>query len=150
MADKADPERQKRLDALQMVRGPFLWLAWATHTLIKVSLLMHLQADLGTARREYISTADSANKYPKATLEQLEANRKANQKGTEAHRTMQKNSKEIDAWRSKFSISFYFFQSICESHVAKSRIQMPGKIYRMTRTLRTLIPLWMGRVTALI
>ncbi|EEH43347.2 uncharacterized protein PADG_08272 [Paracoccidioides brasiliensis Pb18] len=44
-----------------------------------------IKADLGTARREYVSTTDAPNKFRHVELGQIEAIQAINVKGSEAH-----------------------------------------------------------------
>ncbi|PKY02211.1 hypothetical protein P168DRAFT_320766 [Aspergillus campestris IBT 28561] len=54
-------------------------------------------ADLGTARREHISTADSA-KFNKLRLEDIEATRLSNKVGSRAQRLAQANKDKLAGW----------------------------------------------------
>lgn len=67
-------------------------------------LIVAMQADLGTARREYISTVDAASKYRKITLDQVEAAREANKKGSNVHRIAEANKSQLSAWNSELLI----------------------------------------------
>ncbi|KAJ5081984.1 hypothetical protein N7532_011027 [Penicillium argentinense] len=73
-----DPERERRLMTIQM-------------------------DDLGTARREYLSTYDE-EVLPNATIEQIEATRACNQRGTPEYRFQQANKPTLDAWHSESQI----------------------------------------------
>ncbi|KAK2813132.1 hypothetical protein FQN50_000809 [Emmonsiellopsis sp. PD_5] len=55
-------------------------------------------ADLGTARREKISTDDLPNKYRHVRVEQLETIRAANMKGTKAQQNAEANRAQLNAW----------------------------------------------------
>ncbi|EGC42090.1 predicted protein [Histoplasma capsulatum var. duboisii H88] len=68
-----EEERQRRMQELQM-------------------------ADLGTARREYISTVDLPNKYRHVGLDQIEAIRAANIKGSKVQKIAQANRAQLNAW----------------------------------------------------
>ncbi|KAL2013861.1 hypothetical protein VTN00DRAFT_1386 [Thermoascus crustaceus] len=68
-----DPSAEERLKALQM-------------------------ADLGTARREYISTVDKPNIFSHVRLEEIEASRLSNVKGSDAQRLAEKNRAQLNAW----------------------------------------------------
>ncbi|KAK2793546.1 hypothetical protein FQN52_001132 [Onygenales sp. PD_12] len=68
-----EEERQQRMHALQL-------------------------ADLGTARREKISTDDLPNKYRHVRVEQLETIRAANIKGTKAQQNAEANKAQLSAW----------------------------------------------------
>ncbi|KAE8373439.1 hypothetical protein BDV26DRAFT_272090 [Aspergillus bertholletiae] len=57
--------------------------------------------DLGTARREYISTTDN-KKVKKIRLEDIEATRLSNQPGTEAQRLAEKNQQQLTEWKNVF------------------------------------------------
>ncbi|KAE8310931.1 hypothetical protein BDV41DRAFT_566217 [Aspergillus transmontanensis] len=57
--------------------------------------------DLGTARREHISTTDS-RKIKKARLEDIEATRLSNQPGTEAQRLAEQNRQQLTEWKNVF------------------------------------------------
>ncbi|BAE59386.1 unnamed protein product [Aspergillus oryzae RIB40] len=57
--------------------------------------------DLGTARREHISTTDS-RKVKKARLEDIEATRLSNQPGTEAQRLAEQNRQQLTEWKNVF------------------------------------------------
>lgn len=65
-----------------------------------VTDVVYLQADLGSARREYISTADNKN-YDGIRLEDIEASRLSNIKGSEAQRLAQANKERLNQWSSK-------------------------------------------------
>ncbi|GAB1204504.1 hypothetical protein APSETT445_003159 [Aspergillus pseudonomiae] len=71
-----DPEKAERLSRLQM-------------------------EDLGTARREHISTTDN-RKVKKARLEDIEATRLSNQPGTEAQRLAEQNRQQLTEWKNVF------------------------------------------------
>ncbi|EEQ87241.1 uncharacterized protein BDCG_02361 [Blastomyces dermatitidis ER-3] len=69
-----EEERQRRMQELQM-------------------------ADLGSARREYISTVDDApNKYRHVGLDQIEAMRAANMKGSKVQKLAEANKTQLSAW----------------------------------------------------
>lgn len=68
---------------------------------------VHVQEDLGTARREYISTVDTNNKIRNVTIEAIEAAREANKKGSAVHRLAEKNKDSLNAWNSMFNVSVY-------------------------------------------
>ncbi|KAL2002378.1 hypothetical protein VTN02DRAFT_85 [Thermoascus thermophilus] len=55
-------------------------------------------ADLGTARREYISTVDKPNIFSHVRLEEIEASRLSNVKGSDAQRLAEKNKVQLNAW----------------------------------------------------
>ncbi|KAE8323352.1 hypothetical protein BDV39DRAFT_208905 [Aspergillus sergii] len=57
--------------------------------------------DLGTARREHISTTDG-RKVKKARLEDIEATRLSNQPGTEAQRLAEQNRQQLTEWKNVF------------------------------------------------
>lgn len=59
-----------------------------------------LQADLGTARRELISTAE-ARRFVGARLEDIEAARMSNVSGSEAQRLANVNKEKLNEWSSK-------------------------------------------------
>ncbi|KAJ5569930.1 uncharacterized protein N7459_009360 [Penicillium hispanicum] len=62
-------------------------------------LLNKLQmADLGTARRENISTFDDRKNIPSVRLEDIEASRQSNIPGTAAQRLASKNKLKLTAW----------------------------------------------------
>lgn len=63
---------------------------------------MHLQADLGTARREYISTRE-AKRHVASRLEDIEASRMSNVAGSEAQRLAQNNKERLSQWSSMCS-----------------------------------------------
>ncbi|KAF5856292.1 hypothetical protein ETB97_007620 [Aspergillus alliaceus] len=71
-----DPEKAERLSRLQM-------------------------EDLGTARREHISTVDD-KKVKEARLEDIEATRLSNQPGTQAQRLAQQNQQQLTEWKNVF------------------------------------------------
>lgn len=56
------------------------------------------QADLGTARRENISTFDDRKNIPSVGLEDIEASRQSNIIGTAAQRLASKNKPKLTAW----------------------------------------------------
>ncbi|KAJ6103943.1 hypothetical protein N7486_004165 [Penicillium sp. IBT 16267x] len=56
-------------------------------------------ADLGTARREFISTADNRSHFSHIGLEELEASRESNISGTAAFKKAAANSKKLNNWR---------------------------------------------------
>ncbi|KAJ9297912.1 hypothetical protein DTO271G3_4133 [Paecilomyces variotii] len=61
--------------------------------------LQELQmADLGTARREYISTVDKPNRFANVRLEEVEASRISNRKGSDAQLMAEKNKTKLAAW----------------------------------------------------
>ncbi|KAJ9191267.1 hypothetical protein DTO166G4_2556 [Paecilomyces variotii] len=61
--------------------------------------LQELQmADLGTARREYISTVDKPNRFANVRLEEVEASRISNRKGSDAQLMAEKNKAKLAAW----------------------------------------------------
>ncbi|RJE24139.1 hypothetical protein PHISCL_03513 [Aspergillus sclerotialis] len=67
-----------------------------------VERLQKLQmADLGTARREYISTADNKD-YDRIRLEDIEASRLSNIKGSEAQRLAQVNKEHLNKWSNMY------------------------------------------------
>ncbi|KAG5205240.1 hypothetical protein GTR04_3871 [Trichophyton interdigitale] len=68
-----DDERATRMKALQM-------------------------ADLGTARREHISTVDRPNKLHRIDIQQIEAIRDSNRKGTEAYNLAETNREKLNSW----------------------------------------------------
>ncbi|EEQ28320.1 hypothetical protein McanMca71_001568 [Microsporum canis] len=70
---EVDDERATRMKALQM-------------------------ADLGTARREHISTVDRPNKLHRMNIEQIEATRDSNRKGTEAYSLAEANRDKLNSW----------------------------------------------------
>ncbi|KLJ06018.1 hypothetical protein EMPG_10543 [Blastomyces silverae] len=58
-----------------------------------------IQADLGSARREYISTVEDAPyKYRHVGLDQIEANRAANIQGSEVQKLAEANKPQLSAW----------------------------------------------------
>ncbi|OJD28450.1 hypothetical protein ACJ73_00137 [Blastomyces percursus] len=58
-----------------------------------------IQADLGSARREYISTVDDApNKYRHVGLDQIEAMRAANMKGSKVQKLAEANKTLLSGW----------------------------------------------------
>ncbi|KAE8353927.1 hypothetical protein BDV28DRAFT_132223 [Aspergillus coremiiformis] len=68
----------------------------------KTERLRRLQMeDLGTARREYISTVDD-RRVKKARLEDIEATRLSNQPGTQAQRLAQQNQQQLSEWKNVF------------------------------------------------
>lgn len=78
-----------------------------------------LQADLGTARREYISTADN-NRYSRVRLEDIEASRMSNIPGSEAQRLAQANKQKLNEWSSKLSFGVGAEMSNWSRHVQES------------------------------
>ncbi|EGD91406.1 hypothetical protein H112_01210 [Trichophyton rubrum D6] len=72
-ASVTDDERANRMKALQM-------------------------ADLGTARREHISTVDRPNKLHRIGIQQIEAIRDSNRKGTEAYTLAETNREKLNSW----------------------------------------------------
>lgn len=121
-----DPATVERLQALQMVsslgaselqshlqhlpsllflsisRASFHLLSLPSSTLrcFFVADNQYLQADLGTARREYISTADNKY-YDGIRLEDIEAARLSNVQGSEARRLAEANKERLTEWSSK-------------------------------------------------
>ncbi|KAE8411857.1 hypothetical protein BDV36DRAFT_301435 [Aspergillus pseudocaelatus] len=68
----------------------------------KAERLSRLQMeDLGSARREHISTTDS-RKVKRARLEDIEATRLSNQPGTEAQRLAEQNRQQLTEWKNVF------------------------------------------------
>ncbi|PGH07895.1 solute carrier family 38 (sodium-coupled neutral amino acid transporter), member 11 [Blastomyces parvus] len=55
-------------------------------------------ADLGSARREYISTVDAQNKYQHIGLDQIEAIRATNIKGSKVQKLAETNKAQLNAW----------------------------------------------------
>ncbi|EFE41715.1 hypothetical protein TRV_03544 [Trichophyton verrucosum HKI 0517] len=72
-ASVTDDERANRMKALQM-------------------------ADLGTARREHTSTVDRPNKLHRIGIQQIEAIRDSNRKGTEAYTLAETNREKLNSW----------------------------------------------------
>jgi hypothetical protein len=77
--------------------------------------------DLGTARREYISTVDDPDKYRHVGLPEIEASRKSNEKGSEVHRLAEGNKPQLDAWS-----SMRVYEKMC-GVVANWIVQMLGR-----------------------
>lgn len=60
-----------------------------------------LQADLGTERRERISTNDVHDRYSRIGIDQINADRASNQVGSEVQRLAEKNKAQLNSWASK-------------------------------------------------
>lgn len=58
------------------------------------------QADLGTARREHVSTMDDPKKISRVRMEDLEAQRASNIRGTASQREAAQKQPALDAWKS--------------------------------------------------
>lgn len=65
---------------------------------------MSLQADLGTARREYVSTVDDSRKRIHAELDDIERHRHSNIAGTVEQKTAEANRPLLNAWTSMYTI----------------------------------------------
>lgn len=63
---------------------------------------MTRQADLGTARREHISTADDTHRHIQADMAAIERCRPSNIAGTMEYKQAQMNKSSLDAWTSMF------------------------------------------------
>ncbi|KAI5300596.1 hypothetical protein KEM56_002339, partial [Ascosphaera pollenicola] len=62
--------------------------------------MMELQMmDLGTQRREYISTVDNPSRYRNVTKDQIEANRRV-RADPKVKRLAEENQKKLSAWNS--------------------------------------------------
>lgn len=82
------------------------------HWLLFFYAYILVQEDLGTARREYISTVDTNKKFRNVTIEAIEAAREANKKGSAVHRLAQKNKDSLNAWNSMFIVFIYIYHSL--------------------------------------
>ncbi|KAL1960253.1 hypothetical protein VTO42DRAFT_8796 [Malbranchea cinnamomea] len=56
--------------------------------------------DLGSARREYISTVDTANKYRRIPIEAIESARESNRKDSKVYQLVQQHKDSLEAWNS--------------------------------------------------
>lgn len=72
------------------------------------------QADLGTARREHVSTVDDAKNISHARLADIEATRKSNIPGTDAARLAKKDEARLSAWSSTCLIKQFPLLSLAE------------------------------------
>lgn len=63
-------------------------------------LTVPLQADLGNARRELITTADNDSNFSQIGLEELDAGRQSNIPGTKAFELAKANKAFLDKWQS--------------------------------------------------
>ncbi|KAK2739098.1 hypothetical protein FQN57_006664 [Myotisia sp. PD_48] len=94
-----DSVRENRMKALQMVGFSLAIFALAR---LGVDRLIwnafSKKADLGTARREHISTVDLPNKYHCTTRAELEASRASNIAGTDSHKLAEQNKSKLGAW----------------------------------------------------
>ena len=77
------------------------------HTLLLSVAYILVQEDLGTARREYISTVDTNKKFRNVTIEAIEAAREANKKGSAVHSLAEKNKDSLNAWNSMSIVTIY-------------------------------------------
>ncbi|KAL1968808.1 hypothetical protein VTN77DRAFT_1169 [Rasamsonia byssochlamydoides] len=66
---------------------------------MRTSTDLHQQADLGTARREYISSVDKPNKFSRIRKDQLEAARLSNVDES-VRRVAEQNKEQLSAWSS--------------------------------------------------
>lgn len=74
--------------------------------------VVQLKADLGTARREYISTVDLPNKYRHVGLDQIEAIRATNIKGSKVQKIAQANRAQLNAWNSTYPVRRYSLSGV--------------------------------------
>ncbi|KAJ5915089.1 hypothetical protein N7454_011201 [Penicillium verhagenii] len=66
----------------------------------RIARLQAMQmADLGTARREHLSTADKRSNFENVKLSELEAHRQSNIPGTLAYKQAQKHKDGLQGWR---------------------------------------------------
>ena len=70
---------------------------------------MSLQADLGTARREYVSTVDDSRKRIHAELDDIERHRLSNIPGTIEQKKAEANRPLLNAWKSMSTIKLLEF-----------------------------------------
>jgi hypothetical protein len=69
-----------------------------------------LQADLGTARREHISTADDTHRRVQAEMAVIERRRPSNVAGTKEHKQAEMNKGSLNAWTSMFQDQDHLFR----------------------------------------
>ncbi|KAJ5907844.1 hypothetical protein N7495_000526 [Penicillium taxi] len=62
-------------------------------------MIDEMVADLGTRRREYVSTCDEYQADPNVTLRSIDASRQSNVPGTYAAQQFEVNQESINAWR---------------------------------------------------
>lgn len=91
-----DELTEKRLQDIQMVSDS----TRAIQNEINNINWYRQQADLGTARREYISSVDKPNKFTRIGKEQLEASRLSNVDEA-VRRIAEQNKEQLSAWASK-------------------------------------------------
>ncbi|KAJ5610350.1 hypothetical protein N7510_007069 [Penicillium lagena] len=95
-----DPEASERLRKLQLVsqpnESPPAPEPWYTHSTTH-------QADLGTARRERISTADDPRRQASVHLAYIETTRESNISGTKAQRLAEENRVQLEEWKTMSS-----------------------------------------------
>ncbi|KGQ00884.1 hypothetical protein PAAG_12427 [Paracoccidioides lutzii Pb01] len=92
-----EDEGQKRMQELQMFSFAIGYLPILTPNIT-------IKADLGTARREYISTIDAPNKFRHVGLDQIEAISAINVKGSEVHRMTKEKKDLLNAWNNAHQI----------------------------------------------
>lgn len=63
---------------------------------------------MGTARREHISTVDRPNKLHRIDIQQIEAIRDSNRKGTEAYNLAETNREKLNSWESQYALLHSF------------------------------------------
>lgn len=114
-----EEERQRRMQELQMVFTHIpiymniLLLSSITYCLCyMLTSVVQIKADLGTARREYISTVDLPNKYRHVGLDQIEAIRAANIKGSKVQKIAQANRAQLNAWNSTYPVRHYSLSGV--------------------------------------
>ncbi|KAK2873228.1 hypothetical protein FQN49_002501, partial [Arthroderma sp. PD_2] len=101
MADNPDPfedGRASRMKALQMVGDFMLTSIWGLGSIWLIWDFLKIKADLGTARREHISTVDRPNKLHRTNLQEIEAARDSNKKGTLEFKLAEANREKLNNW----------------------------------------------------
>lgn len=91
-----DAAKTERLKKMQMVRIIFMAMQCLLTDLVSK------QADLGTAHRDFISARDDKKNIPRVRIEELEAARESNIRGTAAQQQAQKDKHLLTQWTSKF------------------------------------------------
>lgn len=80
---------------------------------VRIPWLTRIKADLGTARREYISTSDIPNKNHRVSQAQVEAQRASNIPGSESHRLAETNQSQLNAWNGMYYLPSSNYSFTC-------------------------------------
>ncbi|KAF3491908.1 uncharacterized protein GIQ15_01425 [Arthroderma uncinatum] len=128
MAENPDPfedERASRMKALQMVGYFIVTSIWGLGSIWLIWDFLKIKADLGTARREHISTVDRPNKLHRIDIQQIEATRDSNKEGTAAYMIAEANREKLNSWAT-------FHETLEENHDAENLDPLlDGQTHRM-------------------